>query len=116
MLNNPVHVDVMLEVCCPAKSSTISQPVTSESLKARPALVTLPVLGSTHVGFGHAAFAPGLNHLVENSGQVFPRGVAFAVRLDGGVREEHGEGDHAFVQVVHQSGDFAEQSFPNFAT
>jgi len=43
----PSHVAVMLEVCCPAKSSTISQPVTSESLKARPALVTLPVLGST---------------------------------------------------------------------
>ena len=39
----PSQVDVMLDVCCPAKSSTMSQPVTSESVKARPALVTLPV-------------------------------------------------------------------------
>ena len=36
----PSHVAVMLEVCWPAKRSTISQPVTSESVKPRPALVT----------------------------------------------------------------------------
>ena len=39
----PSHVLVIDEVCWPAKRRTMSQPVTSESVKPRPAFVTFPV-------------------------------------------------------------------------
>ena len=82
-----------------------------------PAAVLVPSVDERleDVGLHGAALPPALDDLVEDGRELLARLVPLTVRLDGGVGEEHGQRDHALVQVVNEGGHLGEERLADLA-
>jgi len=62
-----------------------------------------------HIGLALSAVAAVVDDLREDLRELRARPVAFAMRRDGQVREHHGDGEHAHIQMVEQLAHFVKQ-------
>mmetsp|Transcript_29587 Transcript_29587/g.49738 ORF Transcript_29587/g.49738 Transcript_29587/m.49738 type:complete len:338 (+) Transcript_29587:639-1652(+) len=69
-----------------------------------------------HVGLGLSAVTAVVDDLREDLRELRARPVAFAMRRDGQVREHHGDGEHAHIQMVEQLAYFLKQLLAHLFT